>query len=192
MNVIELTQSFQSVVESISTTNPADQYVSKDLFQTCMASFANNIIELAQSLNQLSWGLKTGVETLSNKLDNLEGTSKCFHNNNAKLSDRVDSCDSNNLKILNSIRKLSDRVENSETINKQTNTEILNTIRGLSDKVEQVETINKQQTEVFFERLNNLEGSNYKIQDSIIDLSDRLHAAESSITSCHHTTVQLS
>ena len=70
MNVLEMTQSFQSMVESIATTNQTDHYVSKDLFQNCMASVAINIIQLTQSVNQLTWGLNTGIQTLSDKLEN--------------------------------------------------------------------------------------------------------------------------
>ena len=78
MNVIELTQSFQSVVESISTTNPADQYVSKDLFQNTIASFANNIFELVKSVNRLSWGFNTGIQTLSVNLETLKKQPKFY------------------------------------------------------------------------------------------------------------------
>ena len=170
MNVHEMSQSFQSMVDSISTTNPADQYVSKDLFQTCMASFANNIIELTQSVNQLSWGLRTEVQTLSNKLDYLEETTQILHTSNAKLSDRINNCYSNGIKSLHSISKLSDRVENTEKINKQNVT-------------------------MLFDKINKLETSNSNIQGNIKDISDRLHIAESNITTSHQThktTVELS
>ena len=162
MNVFEITQSFQSVVETISTTNPTDQYVSKDLFQTCMASFANNIIELTQSVNQLSWGLRTEVQTLSNKLDSLEGTTEILQTNYSNILEKITSLYSNNIKVLNSLKQLSDRVENTEKINKQNVT-------------------------MLFDRINKLETSNSNIQGNIKDISDRLHIAESNITTSHQT-----
>ena len=72
MNVYQISQSFQSMVESIATTNPSEHFVSKDLFQYCMASVANNIIELGKSVIELTWGLKAVVQTLSEKLENLK------------------------------------------------------------------------------------------------------------------------
>ena len=71
MNVFQMTQSFQLMVESIATTSPTDQYVTKDLYQNCMATVANNIIELVKSVNQLSWGLNAGLQNLADKLEKI-------------------------------------------------------------------------------------------------------------------------
>ena len=166
MNVFEITQSFQSVVETISTTNPTDQYVSKDLFQTCMASFANNIIELVQSVNQLSWKFNSGIQTLSNKLDSLEETTEILQTNYSNISEKITSMYSNNIKVLYSLKQLSDRVENTEKMNKQNIT-------------------------MLFEKIDQLEASNSKMQNNIKGISNRLQNAESEISGSHQTTVNL-
>ena len=166
MNVFEITQSFQSVVETISTTNPTDQYVSKDLFQTCMASFANNIIELVQSVNQLSWKFNSGIQTLSNKLDSLEETTEILQTNYSNISEKITSMYSNNIKVLYSLKQLSDRVENTEKMNKQNIT-------------------------MLFEKIDQLEASNSKMQNNIKGILDRLQNAESEISGSHQTTVNL-
>ena len=165
MKVIELTQSFQSVVESISTTKPADQFVSKDLFQNTIASFANNIFELVKSVNRLSWGFNTGIQTLSVNLENLEETAKILHTNNTEISERMTKWDSNNTKIMNNIKQLSDRVQ-------------------------QTDTINKQNINVLFNRLNYLEENSSKVQDGMRSISDRLHTTETYITTSHQATVE--
>ena len=88
MNVFQMTQSFQSMVESIATTNPTDQYVSKDLHQNCMATVANNILELVKSVNQLTWGLNAGIQNLADKLEKSKETAKISHANNANMSQK--------------------------------------------------------------------------------------------------------
>ena len=181
MNVIELTQSFQSVVESISTTNPADQYVSKDLFQNTIASFANNIFELVKSVNRLSWGFNTGIQTLSVNLENLEETAKILHTNNTEISERMTKWDSNNTNVLKNIKQLSDRIEYTDTINKQQSNLLLNRLNKL-----------EKSTSCIHDRLNKLEESSSCIQDSINNISDRLDNAESSISSSHKIISALS
>ena len=167
MNVHEMTQSFQSMVESIATTNPTEHYVSKDLFQNCMASVANNIIELVQSVNQLTWGLNTGVQTLSDKLENSEKATQILHANDAKMSERIDKWDSNNTKVCNIIKELSNRIENMNTTNSQN-------ITMLSNK------------------LHKFEENNSSIKENIKDISDRLQIAELNSISLNKTTEALS
>ena len=167
MNVFKMTQSFQSMVESITTTNPTDKYVTKDLYQNCMATVANNIIELVKSVNQLSWGLNAGLQNLADKLEKSEETAKISHANNAKISQQIDRFDLNYIKVCNNIRELSEKVENMDKINRQN-------ITMLSS------------------RLHNLEESNSSIKDNIKNISDRLQITESDNKSLKLTTVELS
>ena len=167
MNVFQMTQSFQSMVESIATTNPTDKYVTKDLYQNCMATVANNIIELVKSVNQLSWGLNAGLQNLADKLEKSEETAEISHAKNAKISQQIDRLDLNNIKVCNNIRELSEKVENMDKINRQN-------ITMLSS------------------RLHNLEESNSSIKDNIKDISDRLQITESDNKSLKLTTVELS
>ena len=167
MNVFQMTQSFQSMVESIATTNPTDKYVTKDLYQNCMATVANNIIELVKSVNQLSWGLNAGLQNLADKLEKSEETAKISHANNAKFSQQIDRLDLNNIKVCNNIRELSEKVENMDKINSKN-------ITMLSS------------------RLHNLEESNSSIKDNIKNISDRLQITESNNKSLKLTTVELS
>ena len=167
MNVFQMTQSFQSLVESIATTNPTDKYVTKDLYQNCMATVANDIIELVKSVNQLSWGLNAGLQNLADKLEKSEETAKISHANNAKVSQQIDRLDLNNTTVCNNIRELSEKVENMDKINRQN-------ITMLSS------------------RLHNLEESNSSIKDNIKDISDRLQITESNNKSLKLTTVELS
>ena len=176
MNVLEATQSFQSMIDSISTTT--DQYVSKDLFQTCMASFANSFIQLSQNVNQLSWSFRSGIQTLSDQLSHLDEATQTLHTNNAKLSDRIDS---NNTNVLKNIKQLSDRIEYTDTINKQQSNLLLNRLNKL-----------EKSTSCIHDRLNKLEESSSCIQDSINNISDRLDNAESSISSSHKIISALS
>ena len=167
MNVFQMTQSFQSMVESIATTNPTDKYVTKDLYQNCMATVANNIIELVKSVNQLSWGLNAGLQNLADKLEKSEETAEISHAKNAKISQQIDRLDLNNIKVCNNIRELSEKVENMDKINRQN-------ITRLSS------------------RLHNLEESNSNIKDNIKNISDRLQITESDNKSLKLTTVELS
>ena len=167
MNVFQMTQSFQSMVESIATTNPTDQYVSKDLHQNCMATVANNILEVVKSVNQLTWGLNAGLQNHADKLEKSEETAKISHANNAKISQQIDRLDLNNIKVCNNIRELSEKVENMDKTNRQN-------ITMLSS------------------RLHNLEESNSSIKDNIKNISDRLQITESDNKSLHQTTVFLS
>ena len=176
MNVLEATQSFQSMIDSISTTT--DQYVSKDLFQTCMASFANSFIQLSQNVNQLSWSFRSGIQTLSDQLSHLDEATQTLHTNKAKLSDRIDS---NNTNVLKNIKQLSDRIEYTDTINKQQSNLLLNRLNKL-----------EKSTSCIHDRLNKLEESSSCIQDSINNISDRLDNAESSISSSHKIISALS
>ena len=162
-----MTQSFQSMVESIATTGPNEPYVSKDVFQNCMASVANNIIQLAQCVNQLTWGLNTGIQTLTDKLETSIETAKISHENNSKMSERLNRLDSNHTKICNNITELSDRVNSKDTMNSKNIT-------------------------MLFDKLDKLEKSNSQIQVNIKDISDRLGIVESNNTSTHQTTVELS
>ena len=167
MNVFQMTQSFQSMMESIATTNPTDQYVTKDLYQNCMATVADNLIELVKSVNQLTWGLNAGIQNLADKLEKSEETAKISYANNAKMSQKIDRLDLNNIKVCNNIKELSEKVENMDKINRQN-------ITMLSS------------------RLNNLEESNSSIKDNIKNISDRLQITESNNKSLELTTVELS
>ena len=162
MNVLEATQSFQSMIDSISITT--DQYVSKDLFQTCMASFANSFIQLSQNVNQLSWSFRSGIQTLSDQLSHLDEATQSLQTKNVTLSDRLDS---NNSKIFNNLKQLSDRVEQTDINNKQN-------FISLSD------------------RLKKLEESSFSIQGNIKNLSHRLNIAESKFSASHKITEDLS
>ena len=167
MNVFQMTQSFQSIVESIATTNPTDKYVTKDLFQNCMATVANNIIELGKSVNQLTWGVNAGIQTLTDKLENSEETTKVLQSNNTSMSERFNRWDTNHTKLCNNIRELSDSISNMDKLNSQN-------ITVLSDK------------------LSKLEENNFRVQSNIKDISDRLQNVESNHKSLHQTTVILS
>ena len=162
MNVLEATQSFQSLIDSISTTT--DQYVSKDLFQTCMASFANSFIQLSQNVNQLSWSFRSGIQTLSDKLSHLDEATQCLQTNNVTLSDRLDS---NNSKIFNNLKELSDRVEQTDINNKQN-------FISLSS------------------RLKKLEESSFSIQGNIKSISHKLNIAESKFSASDKIIKELS
>ena len=172
MNVFQMTQSFQSMVESIATTNPTDQYVSKELHQNCMATVANNILELVKSVNQLTWGFNAGIQNLSEKIEKSEEATKGnFQFNNTKMSEmseRFDRWDTNNTKVCNHISELSDRVENIDTI------------------------INQQNITVLSDKLQILEESNSRIQDSLQDILDRLNITELNNISLDQTIVKLS
>ena len=167
MNVFQMTQSFQSMVESIATTNPTDKYVTKDLFQNCMATVANNIIELGKSVNQLTWGVNAGIQTLTDKLENSEETTKVLQSNNTSMSERFNRWDTNHTKLCNNIIELSDSISNMDKLNSQN-------ITVLSDK------------------LSKLEENNFRVQSNIKDISDRLQNVESNHKSLQQTTVILS
>ena len=169
MNVFQMTQSLQSMVESIATTNPTDQYVSKHLHQNCMATVANNILELVKSVNQLTWGLNAGIQNLSEKLEKSEEATKGnFQFNNTKMSERLDRWDTSHTKVCNHIRELSDKVENIDTV------------------------INQQNITVLSDKLQTLEESNSRLQDSLQDISDRLNITELNNISLDQTIVKLS
>ena len=176
MNVLEVAQSFQAMIESISTTT--DQYVSKDLFQTCMTSFTNSFIQFSQGVNQLSWSFKSGIQTLSDQLSHLDEATQTLHTNNAALSDRLDS---NNTNVLKNIKQLSDRIEYTDTINKQQSNLLLSRLNKLEISFSCVH-----------DRLNKLEERSLCIQDSINNISDRLDNAESRISSSHKIISALS
>ena len=167
MNVFQISQSFQSMVESIATTNPSEHFVSKDLFQNCMATVANNIIELGKSVNQLTWGVNAGIQTLTDKLENSEEATKVLQSNNTSMSERFNRWDTNHTKVCNNIRELSDSISNMDKLNSQN-------ITVLSDK------------------LSKLEENNFRVQSNIKDISNRLQNVESNHKSLHQTTVILS
>ena len=161
MNVFEATQSFQSMIDGISTTT--DQYVSKDLFQTCMASFANSFIQLSQNVNQLSWSFRSGIQTLSDNMSHLDAATQSLQTNNVTLADRLDS---NNSKIFNNLKHLSDRVEQTDINNKQN-------FKSLSG------------------RFNKLEESSVSIQGNIKNISHKLNIAESKFSVSDKITEEL-
>ena len=88
MNVHEISQSFHTMVETTTTSNPAEHYVTKDLFQTCMASVSNTMIQLVQSVNHLTWRFYTGIGELSAKFENLEENNKSVLKNTGDLSEK--------------------------------------------------------------------------------------------------------
>ena len=167
MNVFQISQSFQSMVESIATTNPSEHFVSKDLFQNCMATVANNIIELGKSVNQLTWGVNAGIQTLTDKLENSEEATKVLQSNNTSMSERFNRWDTNHTILCNNIRELSDSISKRDKLNSQN-------ITVLSDK------------------LTKLEENNSRVESNIKDISDRLQNVELNHKSLHQTTVFLS
>ena len=167
MNVFQISQSFQSMVESIATTNPSEHFVSKDLFQNCMATVANNIIELGKSVNQLTWGVNTGIQTLTDKLENSEEATKVLQSNNTSMLERFNRWDTNHTKLSNNIRELSDSISKMDKLNSQN-------ITVLSDK------------------LTKLEENNSRVESNIKDISDRLQNVELNHKALQQTTVFLS
>ena len=155
------------MVESIATTNPSEHFVSKDLFQNYMATVANNIIELGKSVNQLTWGVNAGIQTITDKLENSEKVTKVLQSNNTSMSERFNRWDTNHTKLCNIIRELSDSISKMDKLNSQN-------ITVLSDK------------------LTKLEENNFRVQSNIKDISDRLQNVESNHKSLHQTTVILS
>ena len=167
MNACQISQSFQSMVESIATTDPSEHFVSKDMFQNCMATVANNIIELGKSVNQLTWGVNAVIQTLTDKLESSEEATKVLQSYNTSMSKRFNRWDTNHTKLCYNIRELSDSISNMDKLNS------LN-ITVLSDK------------------LSKLEENNFRVQSNMKDISDRLQNVESNHKSLHQTTVILS
>ena len=97
-----------------------------------------------------------------------EATKGNFQFNNTKMSERFDRWDTNHTKVCNHIRELSDRVENIDTV------------------------INQQNITVLSDKLQTLEESNSRIQDSLQDISDRLNITELNNISLDQNIVKLS
>ena len=167
MNVFQISQSFQSMVENIATTNPSEHFVSKDLFQNCMATVANNIIELGKSVNQLAWGVNTGIQTLTDKLENSEEATKVLQSNNTSMSERFNRWDTNHTKLCNNIREL-------------------------SDSISKIDKLNSQNITVLSDKLTKLEENNSRVESNIKDISDRLQNVELNHKALQQTTVFLS
>ena len=112
MNVHEFTQSFQTLVDSITTSGPAEHYVTKDLLQTYMVSVLNTMIQLVQNMNQLTWGFHTGIGKLSNSLESLEESNKLVCKNTTEMSDKIQTLENNNSYMHDNIQKLAYKLNN--------------------------------------------------------------------------------
>ena len=132
-----------------------------------MATVANNIIELGKSVNQLTWGVNTGIQTLTDKLENSEEAIKVLQSNNTSMSERFNRWDTNHTKLCNNIREL-------------------------SDSISKIDKLNSQNITVLSDKLTKLEENNSRVESNIKDISDRLQNVELNHKSLHQTTVFLS
>ena len=198
MNVHEISESFHTMVENIATSNQAEYYVTKDLFQTCMASVSNTMIQLVPSVNQLTWGFYTGIGELSAKFENLEENNKSSCKNTAELSDEIQKLENNNSFLHKSIQKLSYKLGNvdsdsahaykitkelCEKVNRseESCTNIQSHTKGISIRLENTELTNTQLQEQKYktiQKMSQLEENSSFLKDNLSSVCESVSGLE--------------